>query len=167
LEFYSWLDVRGILQLVDLDSSELILSSFNICNGSNGSNGQDGSDGTDGQNGQAGQDAHFQMGAVGPVVPSRAYSACHHDYLYIPDSENGARGWLTFRHQGNGSLDQGIGSTGFQIWNVDIANFSLASEQHNVNYCNLNWDPNAKLLTYTVVDNTDGLAGTQGEIQFH
>ncbi len=126
-----------------------------VCNGSNGSNGQ---------NGEDGEDAHYYMGKVGPDVPSKLYSACHHDYLYLPDNENGSKGWLTFRHQKNGSADQGIGSTGFQIWNVDIADFSLASEVGGVNYCNLHWDPVSKILSYTVVDNSDGLAGTQGQI---
>lgn len=133
---------------------ENILSESNICNGSNGSNGQNGSN------------AEFIMGSVGPDVPGKAYSACHHDYLYIPDSNNGSRGWLTFRHQANGSADQGIGSTGFQIWNVDIANFSLGSEVGSVIYCNLQWDSVLKILNYTVVDNSDGMAGIQGSLQF-
>ncbi len=121
--------------------------------------------GENGQNGSNGTNSDFIMGSVGPSVPNKVYSACHHDYLYIPDNNNGARGWLTFRHQANGSADQGIGSTGFQIWNVDIANFSLGSEVGGVTYCNLQWDPVMKTLNFTVVDNTDGLAGTQGTLQ--
>ncbi len=117
-------------------------------------------------NGVNGADAEFIMGSVGPSVPNKSYTACHHDYLYIPDSQNGSRGWLTFRHQSNGASDQGIGATGFQIWNVDIANFSLASEVGGVTYCNFNWDPIAKVLQFTVVDNSDGLAGTQGSLHF-
>ncbi len=127
-----------------------------VCNGMNGANGSNGSNGND---------AHFQMGAVGPQVVGKSYSACHHDFLFLP-SESGNRGWLTFRHQANGSADQGIGATGFQIWNVDIADFSLASEVGGVNYCNLHWNPNTKVLQYTVNDNSDGLAGVQGTLQF-
>jgi hypothetical protein len=122
--------------------------------------------GVNGQNGSNGADAEFVMGSVGPSVPNKSYTACHHDYLYIPDSQNGSRGWLTFRHQSNGANDQGIGATGFQVWNVDISNFSLASEVGGVTYCNLNWDPISKVLQFTVVDNSDGLAGTQGSIHF-
>lgn len=129
-------------------------------------NGQNGQDGQDGQNGTNGQDAIVRMGAVGPAVVGKSYSACHHDYLYIPDAHNGDRGWLNFRHQRNGSADQGIGSTGFQVWNVDINNFALASEVGNRTYCTLQWDPVAKQLSFTVVDNDDGLAGTTGQIQF-
>jgi hypothetical protein len=129
-----------------------------VCNGANGTNG------SNGQNGEDGEDAHYYMGKVGQNVSGKLYSACHHDYLYFPDNENGSKGWLTFRHQKNGSADQGIGSTGFQIWNVDIADFSLASEVGGVIYCNLHWDPVSKILSYTVVHNSDGLAGTQGQI---
>lgn len=128
-----------------------------ICNGANGSDGNDGNDGSN---------AEFSMGAVGASIVGKSYTACHHDYLYIPDSNNGDRGWLTFRHQANGSADQGIGATGFQIWNVDIVDFALASEVGGVKYCTLHWDPIAKVLDYTVVDNTDGLAGTQGTLNF-
>lgn len=135
-------------------TSEILLSENNICNGQNGIDGSNGSN------------AEFIMGAVGPMVPSKNYSACHHDFLYIPDSQNVARGWLTFRHQANGSNDQGIGSTGFQTWNVDITHFSLGSEVGGVIYCNLNWDPLSKTLNYTVVDNTDGLAGLEGTLNF-
>lgn len=117
-------------------------------------------------NGSNGNDANFLMGAVGPAVAGKSYSACHHDYLYIPNSQEGSRGWLTFRHQSNGANDQGIGSTGFQIWNVDIANFALNSEVGGVPYCSLQWDPVTRILNYTVVDNSDGLAGTHGEIRF-
>ena len=131
-----------------------------VCNGQNGKNGQDGSDGTNGE------DARLLMGAVGAAVSGKIYSACHHDYLFFPDPSGGARGWLSFRHQANGSADQGIGSTGFQIWNVDISNFALASEVGGVTYCTLQWDPLARRLSYTVVDNQDGLAGTQGVIEF-
>ncbi|MEO6459833.1 MAG: hypothetical protein ABIO95_05245 [Bdellovibrionota bacterium] len=127
-----------------------------VCSGTNGS------DGTDGANGQ---NASYSMGAVGPMVSGKSFSACHHDYLYLPDSNNSERGWLTFRHQGNGSFDQGIGATGFQVWNVDISNFNLASEVGGVNYCSLTWDAVTRKLHYEVIDTTDGLGGTQGEIQ--
>ena len=106
------------------------------------------------------------MGAVGDMVENKAYSACHHDYLYIPNYLDPSRGWLTFRHQANGSLDQGIGSTGFQIWNVDIENFALASEIRNVTYCTLNWDAQNRVLNFTVVDTEDGLQGSTGTIKF-
>jgi hypothetical protein len=128
-----------------------------VCNGQNGSNGQDGTNG---------EDARFIMGAVGPAVSGKIYSACHHDYLFFPDPSGGARGWLSFRHQANGSADQGIGSTGFQIWNADISHFALASEVGGVTYCSLQWDPLARRLSYTVVDNQDELGGTQGTIEF-
>lgn len=128
-----------------------------VCNGQNG---------TDGQDGTKGEDARLLMGAVGPAVSAKVYSACHHDYLFFPDPSGGSRGWLSFRHQANGSADQGIGTTGFQIWNVDIANFALASEVGGVTYCNLQWDAVARRLSYTVVDSSDGLQGTQGVIEF-
>lgn len=69
-----------------------------------------------------------------------------------------------FRHQKNGSEDQGIGSTGFNVWNVDISKFSLVSEVGNVTYCQLTYDPNNLTLVYTVVDKTDGLQGKTGTI---
>jgi hypothetical protein len=97
-------------------------------------------------------------------VSGEVYSACHHDYLYIPDTTTPTRGWLIFRHQANGSADQGIGSTGFNVWNVDISDFSLVSEDGSVTYCNLHWDPTARVLTYTVVDTADGFAGNTGTI---
>ena len=102
-----------------------------------------------------------------PMVSGKAYSACHHDYLYLPGSAT-AKGWLTFRHQANGTADQGVGQTGFQVWNVDIANFLLVSETGSsaaVTYCTLHWDPVTKVLSYTVNDTTDHLAGTTGTIQ--
>lgn len=115
--------------------------------------------------GQNGQNAAFQAGPVGDAVPGRAYSACHHDYLYIPSADP-ARSWLTFRHQRNGSADQGIGATGFQVWNVDISDFALVSEVGGVAYCSLHWDAPARRLSYTVVDATDGQQGRTGAIQF-
>ncbi len=127
-----------------------------ICNGLNGA---------DGMNGNDGQNAQLAMGRVGAMVAGKIYSSCHHDYLFLPGA-GGAPGWLLFRHQANGSADQGIGSTGFQVWNVDIANFALASEVSNITYCQLNWDSANLKLDFTVVDNTDGLAGTTGSIQF-
>jgi hypothetical protein len=109
------------------------------------------------------------MGPVGPAVPNKIYTACHHDYLYIPNQNSSSRGWLTFRHQGNGQADQGIGSTGFEVWNVDIADFLLVSElgatPSRITYCAMHWDPNGKVLTYKVIDNTDGLAGLTGVIK--
>lgn len=107
------------------------------------------------------------MGTVGDMIAGKAYSACHHDYLYFP-SASGVGGWLTFRHQKNGTADQGVGSSGFQIWNVDIADFLLVSEVGTtpVTYCQMHWDPSTKTLTYKVVDTADGLAGRTGTIQF-
>jgi hypothetical protein len=134
-------------------------------NGANGQNGQDGAAGSDGADGMNGQNAVFTMGKVGSAVAGKSYSACHHDYLYFPNASDPARGWLTFRHQGNGSLDQGIGSTGFQVWNVDIANFALASEVGNVSYCSLQYDAASGTLNYTVLDKSDGLQGESGTIQ--
>lgn len=119
-----------------------------VCNGENGASGTNGTN------------AVFQMGSVGPIVKDKAYSVCHHDYLYIPGNEKtGASGWLIFRHQKNGSADQGIGATGFNVWNVDISDFALVSEDKNVTYCNMRWNPFEKKLTYTVVDRTDGQVG--------
>lgn len=138
------------------EPEESLLSESHVCNGANGSNGA---------NGTNGQNASFSTGSVGPDVVGKNYSACHHDYLFIPNSQNPFRGWLMFRHQGNGSHDQGIGSTGFQVWNVDIPNFSLASEVGGVIYCNLSWDSASRILSYVVVDNSDGLAGLQESIQ--
>jgi|GEM_PF-4427231 len=121
--------------------------------------------GSDGQDGTNGRDATYSMGAVGEAIAGKFYSACHHDYLYFPNSENPERGWLSFRHQGNGAFDQGIGSTGFQVWNVDIRDFSLASEKGNVVYCTMQWDAASRRLEYEVVDPSDGLAGTRGSIE--
>ncbi len=126
-----------------------------VCNGTNGSNGT---------NGVNGNNAVWESGAVGPSIANRNYTACHHDYIYIPESSESGRGWLIFRHQLNGAADQGIGTTGFNVWNVDISDFNLASEQAGINYCQLHWDPNSKTLSYTVLDNSDGLAGTTGSI---
>ncbi|MGE0614445.1 MAG: hypothetical protein AB7P04_02305 [Bacteriovoracia bacterium] len=129
-------------------------SSVNVvCNGVNGANG------TNGIN------AKFIMGAVGEMIPAKAYSACHHDYLFFPSGEK-TGGWLTFRHQKNGSADQGIGATGFQVWNVDISEFNLISEVGNVVYCKMHWDALNRQLTYTVVDKTDGMAGRTDTIRF-
>lgn len=126
-----------------------------VCNGVNGSNGSNGSDG---------QDAVFKMGAVGKAVAGKNYSACHHDYLYIPDAVNVSRGWLVFRHQKNGSEDQGIGQTGFNTWNVDISNFNLSSEIGNVAYCQMTWNAVTQVLTYKVLDNSDGHGGETDSI---
>jgi hypothetical protein len=119
-----------------------------------------------GVNGDDGQNAEFQMGVVGPEVEGQSFSACHHDYLYIPDPSSSTRGWLIFRHQFNGSKDQGIGSTGFNLWNVDIADFALVSEDQKVTYCKLNWNPEKRVLTYAVVEKKYGLDGQSGEIYF-
>lgn len=116
-----------------------------VCNGTNGTN------------------ASIEMGAVGPAVAGQPYSACHHDYIYIPGSST-ARGWLIFRHQENGAADQGIGSTGFDVWDVDISDFLLVSEVGGVTYCSLHWDSGSKILSYSVVDNSNGLAGAHGTI---
>lgn len=135
----------GIVYLTHTDGS--VPQSSVICNGSNGNQAQ------------------FAMGPVGSQVKDQAYSACHHDYLYIPDQTSRERGWLIFRHQKNGSSDQGIGSTGFNVWNVDISDFYLVSEQNNEVYCQLHWEPSQQLLSYTVVSKLDGLAGEKGEIK--
>ena len=117
-------------------------------------------------NGLAGTNGTNGTNAVGPAIPGKAYTACHHDVLYSPDATGGARGWLIFRHQNNGASDQGIGSTGFNVWDVDMSDFQLASEVGGVIYCTLHWDPVQKLLNYTINDNTDGLGGTSGFIKF-
>ncbi len=138
-------------------------------NGQDGSNGQDGTNGRDGSNGRDGvdgRDATYAMGAVGSIVKGRDYSACHHDYLYLPNREEGARGWLLFRHQANGANDQGVGPTGFQVWNVDIGDFALVSEVGGVTYCRLRWHAEKRLLEYEVVDRSNGLAGETGQISF-
>lgn len=119
-----------------------------------------------GVNGVDGTDAGIIISAVGPAVPGHPFSACHHDALYIPDYSAANRGWLVFRHQSNGAADQGIGTTGFNVWNVDIANFNLASEVGGVNYCQLHWDPSAKRLDYTVLETTYGQGGQTGTIQY-
>jgi hypothetical protein len=125
-----------------------------LCNGINGTNGSNGSN------------AIFDMGPVGNAVAGKNYTACHHDYLYIPNGVDPNKGWLVFRHQRNGSEDQGIGSTGFNLWNVDIANFSLGSEVGNINYCSLQWNPVTRVLNYTVTTNVDGHQGENGSIHF-
>jgi hypothetical protein len=136
----------GVLYTSYLDSQTPVVTA--ICNGQNGSSG-----------------TAVEMGALGPQVPNQPFSACHHDYMYIPGSET-ASGWLVFRHQDNGSADQGIGSTGFQVWNVDISDFLLVSEVGSVTYCQAHWDPVGKTLTYTVDDADDGFQGYAGVVQF-
>lgn len=125
-----------------------------VCNGVNGSNGINGSN------------AIFAMGAVGSAIVGKPYSACHHDYVYLPNGQDASKGWLIFRHQKNGSSDQGIGSTGFNLWNVDIADFLLVSEVGGVTYCSLHWNPTTRTLQYNVSSNQDGVAGENGSIQF-
>jgi hypothetical protein len=120
----------------------------------------------DGLGGVDGSDAGIGISAVGPPVPGRSFTACHHDALYLPDLASPARGWLIFRHQSNGSADQGIGTTGFNTWNVDLADFNLASEGGAVTYCALHWDPATKRLTYSVVETTYGFGGQTGLVQF-
>jgi hypothetical protein len=112
-----------------------------------------------------GSDAGIQIAAVGPAVPGHVFTACHHDALYIPDASVG-RGWLIFRHQANGSADQGVGQSGFNVWNVDMANFELQSEVGNKTYCTMAWNPTARRLDYKVVEATYGQAGQTGQIQF-
>ncbi len=107
----------------------------------------------------------YISGYVGPLIEKKNLSACHHDFMYFPPTGEMSTGWLTFRHQRNGSEDQGIGTTGFNVWNVDISNFSLVSEVGNVTYCNLVYDPKELTLKYTVVDKSDGLAGKSGVIK--
>lgn len=133
-----------------------------VCNGAAGANG------TDGTNGSNGNSDHLELsyltGYVGPLVSGKNYSACHHDFMFFPGKGSSSNGWLVFRHQRNGSEDQGIGTTGFNVWNVDISNFALVSEVGNITYCNLTYDFKAETLQYTVVDKTDGLAGKTGTI---
>ena len=107
----------------------------------------------------------YISGYVGPLIEKKNISACHHDFMYFPATGDMTSGWLTFRHQRNGSEDQGIGTTGFNVWNVDIANFALASEVGNVTYCNMTYNPKEMTLSYTVVDKTDGMAGKSGVIK--
>jgi hypothetical protein len=126
-----------------------------VCNGATGAAGASGSNGTN--------VSSYLTGIVGPQVNGKAYSACHHDFLYL-NGTNNQPGWLIFRHQKNGTADQGVGKTGFNVWNVDISNFSLVSEVGNVTYCNLQYNAQNKTLSYTVVDNTDGLRNTTGTI---
>ena len=109
----------------------------------------------------------YMSGYVGPLIANKNLSACHHDFMYFPPTGEMSTGWLVFRHQKNGSEDQGIGSTGFNVWNVDISNFSLVSEVGNVTYCNLVYNPKEMTLKYTVVDKTDGLAGKTGTIKLN
>jgi hypothetical protein len=154
-----------------------------VCNGINGANGRDGTNGRDGVDGRNGTDganghdglngrdgtngtnANFLMGPVGRSITGKLYTACHYDYLFFPDANGGNRGWLTFRHQKNGDADQGIGNSGHQVRNYDITTFALKSETGNRTYCNMVWNPTSRLLTYQVVDTTDGLQGTSGNIQ--
>ena len=117
-------------------------------------------------NGNDGSDATFKTYAIGPAVPGQSFSACHHDALYIPDGAGNNRGWLIFRHQMNGTADQGPGSTGFNVWTVDITSFNLVSEVGNVTYCSMSWDAVLKKLTYSVVESTYGQNGQTGSIQF-
>ena len=133
-----------------------------ICNGVAG---KDGKDGKDGLNGSDGKNASYSMGAIGPSVAGKAYTACHHDYLFLPNLENSSLGWLMIRHQKNGAQDQGIGSTGFNVWNVDMVDFAVASEVGGVTYCTLHWDLAKKTLSYKVVDKSDGLQGITGSIE--
>ena len=163
-QFTHW--VSGAATAQTFKSSLLRKPAARLRPRASGSNGSNGHDGKDGANGLNGKDAKYFMGAVGPAIVGKPCSACHHDYLYFPDPDNTSRGWLTFRHQSNGQADQGVGSTGFQVWNVDIGDFLLASEVGGLTYCTLHWDPSAHTLSYQVVDATDGLAGTTGSLRF-
>lgn len=126
--------------------------------GMDGSNGSDGANGSNGTNGNNGANAVVSAGPVGPMVAGKQYSVCHHDYTYL------SNGWLLFSHQRNGTQDQGVGSTGFNVWRVDINDFLLVSEVGSVVYCTLHFDMTLKTLSFTVNDNSDGLAGTTGTI---
>lgn len=123
--------------------------------GQTGPVGATGATGSTGAAGADGQSAILSSGPVGPRVTGKSYSACHHDYLYL------SNGWLLFRHQANGTADQGAGTTGFEVWDVDISDFLLISEVGNVTYCTLHYDQNTLKLTGIVNDNSDGFAGTQ------
>ncbi|MDO9181665.1 MAG: hypothetical protein Q7U04_04615 [Bacteriovorax sp.] len=121
-----------------------------ICNGQAGTNGTPG--------------ATYLTGIVGPAVTGKPYSACHHDFMYLPSTSAGTAGWLIFRHQKNGTADQGVGTTGFNVWNTDIADFLLVAEVGSTTYCTLHYDPIKLTLSYTVNDKADGLDGKKGTI---
>jgi hypothetical protein len=131
-------------------------------------NGKDGKDGS--VTYPPGYNGPIQMGKVGPDVQGKLYSACHHDYMYVPGGSNSSAGWLMFRHQKNGLADQGPGVSGFDVWNVDVADFLFVSERGlpgpRVTYCQGHWDPFGKVLSYTVVDDSDCLKGLTGTIKF-
>ncbi len=179
------------------DLAETILSSSTVCNGINGTNGTNGTSSvitsspatpaqcasggvvystvTTGQsptesiicNGSSATQNGFANHPIGPAVPGRVFTACHHDAIYIPDSSGANRGWLIFRHQANGTADQGSGTTGFNLWVVDIANFGLQSETTPAQlYCSMSWNASTRQLQFTVVETAYGLQGQTGTIQF-
>lgn len=158
----------GVVYSTHLDGQAPQLSIVcNGANGVNGTNGTNGANGTNGVNGTNGANASFSMGAVGPVIEKEGYSACHHDYLFIPDASGEGRGWLIFRHQKNGTDDQDSKkeATGFNVWSVDVADFNLVSENSKVTYCRLHWEASKRVLSYTVVDEADGYAGYSDSIE--
>lgn len=179
------------------DAPETVLSSSTVCNGINGTNGTNGTSSvitahpastaqcasggvvyttvTTGQpptesticNGSSATQNGFANRAVGPVVPGRPFTACHHDAIYIPDTSGANRGWLIFRHQANGTADQGSGTTGFNLWAVDIASFVLQSETSPAQvYCSASWNAATKQLQFTVIETAFGFQGQTGTIQF-
>lgn len=122
-----------------------------------GPTGNAGLNGITGPTGANGQNAVLSSGIVGSRVNSQ-FSACHHDYMYL------SNGWLLFRHQANGTADQGAGTTGFNVWNVDINDFLLISEVGSVTYCTLHFDKTNATLSYTVNYSNDGKLNEQGVI---
>lgn len=122
--------------------------------GSAGPAGSPGSAGSQGPIGNPGQSAIMSSGPIGTLLHN-GLSTCHHDYEFQSNH------WLLLRHQKNGTGDQGTGSTGFDLWNVDIMDFLLISEVGNVTYCTLHFNSAAMTLKYTVNDSTDG---KQGEV---
>lgn len=126
-------------------------------NGATGAQGDKGDKGDTGNTGATGQSAVLNSGPVGITVSS-GLSTCHHDYAYL------SNGWLLFRHQANGTSDQGVGNTGFNVWNVDIAYFNLVAEIGNHAYCTLYFNKASHTLSYTVVTNEDGHNGNTGTI---
>ena len=142
------------------------VAGINGQNGVDGTNGVNGQDGVNGQNGADGRSPPIFMGAVGSLLSDPALSAGRHDYLYLPNMDAPARGWLLFRHQANGTKDDGAASTGFQVWNTDISDFHLVSEKEGTVYCKMQWNADEQLLSFEVLYPDDGLQGEKGELLF-
>lgn len=141
----------------------LILSLSTICYGCNlnqtqkgdpGVNGSQGTPGLAGPTGNPGQDVIISSGPIGSSI-ANGLSSCHHDYEFQSNH------WLILRHQQNGTADQGAGTTGFDLWNVDIKDFQLISEQGSVTYCTCHYESAQATLSCTVNYAGDG---KQGEV---